>query len=80
MNVLFVKQRKVGSCRVENTETKVEKHWLDYPALSCNAVSARTSTVVARERRLEQFEAYFKVQSATMFPNATWSSREGKAP
>ena len=24
-------------------------------------------------------QAYFKVRSVTMFPNATWSSREGKA-
>ena len=44
-------KRKVGSCRVENTETKEENCRLDYPALSCNDVSAWTSTVVARERR-----------------------------
>ena len=32
--------------------TKVENHLLDYPALSCNDVSAWTSTVVARECHL----------------------------
>ena len=42
----------MGSCRVENTETKEENCRLDYPALSCNDVSAWTSTVVVRERRL----------------------------
>ena len=42
----------MGSCRVENTETKEENCRLDYPALSCNDVSAWTSTVVARERHL----------------------------
>ena len=35
-----------------HSETKEENCRLDYPALSCNDVSAWTSTVVARERRL----------------------------
>ena len=37
---------------LSNIETKEENCRLDYPALSCNDVSAWTSTVVARERRL----------------------------
>ena len=44
------KQREVGLCRVENTETKVEYDQLDYPALSCNDVSARTSMHHSGER------------------------------
>ena len=34
----------MGSCRVENTETKEENCRLDYPALSCNDVSAQFSS------------------------------------
>ena len=53
LNGRFIrKQREDGSCRVENTETKVENYLLDYPALSCSDVSAWTSSVVARERHL----------------------------
>ena len=53
----------LGKDTLQSTEKKCKNHLIDYLVMSCNEVSAWTSTVVARERRLSPQRAQQEAKS-----------------